>query len=284
MFTAPSASRSNARWFWAIALLFVAALVALELRQNYILSLIPARQEKAATSQAIASQNFYHKLNLIIGGRLPRSQVEAAVNGGKPIPTHSILAEGADGSHELLETGLLRDPQTGGEVSICFTPDGASWRAFGPAHPTAFVPPFPAPTWIFAEELRHGIMTLAPKTWWLLFLGWPFARRRIRPHVMGQLLSATGIAWLTAELIDPAWFNPASQNLDSYLSNFSWPVVAIAVGAIAIILDARGKRPDPNLCVHCSYDLTANVSGICPECGNAIRSRLHSQHGVGDAA
>lgn len=30
-------------------------------------------------------------------------------------------------------------------------------------------------------------------------------------------------------------------------------------------------RPEPpNECLNCSYDLTGNVSGVCPECGAAI--------------
>ena len=29
----------------------------------------------------------------------------------------------------------------------------------------------------------------------------------------------------------------------------------------------------PNLCLHCEYDLTGNVSGICPECGTPNPAR-----------
>ena len=30
------------------------------------------------------------------------------------------------------------------------------------------------------------------------------------------------------------------------------------------------KPPDPNACKECGYNLTGNVSGICPECGTPI--------------
>ncbi len=35
-------------------------------------------------------------------------------------------------------------------------------------------------------------------------------------------------------------------------------------------LRIRDARRKPGLCDHCEYDLTGNVSGICPECGSAI--------------
>lgn len=32
----------------------------------------------------------------------------------------------------------------------------------------------------------------------------------------------------------------------------------------------RDRKPPCGHCQHCGYDLTGNVTGICPECGNAI--------------
>ena len=32
----------------------------------------------------------------------------------------------------------------------------------------------------------------------------------------------------------------------------------------------RGRRPPPGHCRKCGYDLTGNISGICPECGTPI--------------
>jgi rubrerythrin len=33
---------------------------------------------------------------------------------------------------------------------------------------------------------------------------------------------------------------------------------------------AQQKEPRPWECTVCGYNLTGNVSGVCPECGNAI--------------
>jgi hypothetical protein len=34
-------------------------------------------------------------------------------------------------------------------------------------------------------------------------------------------------------------------------------------------IQRAGERLRAGLCMYCGYDLTANVSGVCPECGNA---------------
>lgn len=51
------------------------------------------------------------------------------------------------------------------------------------------------------------------------------------------------------------------------------------VGAVVwITLALRGRRVRPPLeCKHCSYNLTGNVSGICPECGTPIKPLENGQ-------
>ncbi len=45
----------------------------------------------------------------------------------------------------------------------------------------------------------------------------------------------------------------------------AYPVVALIRGPIR-----RHRRRTKGLCVKCGYNLTGNVSGICPECGERI--------------
>jgi hypothetical protein len=56
-------------------------------------------------------------------------------------------------------------------------------------------------------------------------------------------------------------------------------VMAVKVSAVSALLLAasivawRGRRkPNKGHCQHCGYDLTGNVSGVCPECGTGITS------------
>ena len=48
-----------------------------------------------------------------------------------------------------------------------------------------------------------------------------------------------------------------------------WPFVVLP-GILAVWLWRRDRRPGPGHCQRCGYNLTGNVSGICPECGEAI--------------
>ena len=39
----------------------------------------------------------------------------------------------------------------------------------------------------------------------------------------------------------------------------------------------RDRRPPPGHCQHCGYDLTGNISGVCPECGTPTAREAHSR-------
>ena len=80
-----------------------------------------------------------------------------------------------------------------------------------------------------------------------------------------------------------------------YYRHFTWPdghsvwVVTVALdslitltailpvarlllwGVRTIVLSPPGKRAEPNTCRGCGYNLTGNVSGVCPECGAEAR-------------
>ncbi len=49
-----------------------------------------------------------------------------------------------------------------------------------------------------------------------------------------------------------------------------WPPVAAAGVAAWILWRLRRERLPVGLCPGCGYDLTGNVSGVCPECGAAV--------------
>jgi hypothetical protein len=47
------------------------------------------------------------------------------------------------------------------------------------------------------------------------------------------------------------------------------PVVALAIPTT--FLWWRDRRPPKDHCQRCAYDLTGNVSGVCPECGTPLK-------------
>ena len=45
--------------------------------------------------------------------------------------------------------------------------------------------------------------------------------------------------------------------------------VGAAIGWLASLFSRRREEPGPQ-CVKCGYNLTGNVSGVCPECGKSL--------------
>jgi len=49
------------------------------------------------------------------------------------------------------------------------------------------------------------------------------------------------------------------------------PVLAFARGPLPRLIRLRAdRRRARGLCINCGYDLTGNVSGVCPECGTPL--------------
>jgi len=50
-----------------------------------------------------------------------------------------------------------------------------------------------------------------------------------------------------------------------------WSLIGIAaIGAVPILLRIGSRRKRASICRRCSYNLTGNTSGTCPECGTRI--------------
>lgn len=57
----------------------------------------------------------------------------------------------------------------------------------------------------------------------------------------------------------------------------SYPIWPVAIGAAVLPflwVRARTRGRPPHQCPACSYDLTGNTSGVCPECGTAVPGRI----------
>lgn len=88
----------------------------------------------------------------------------------------------------------------------------------------------------------------------------PFDARWELPHTEYNAQSTIGV-W--SELVIPLWFLTLASALP-----------------LAWLLWRRRRRPRPGVCGKCAYDLTGNVSGVCPECGTPIARFPSPEEGV----
>ncbi len=93
----------------------------------------------------------------------------------------------------------------------------------------------------------------------------------------GKQWMGTGWGYRTSIQIDPSGRSTQARFL---IVSFLFPVVLSALFAIyptiAFIHFIRGplrrsRRRRKGLCVKCGYDLTGNVTGVCPECGLKVK-------------
>jgi hypothetical protein len=84
---------------------------------------------------------------------------------------------------------------------------------------------------------------------------WPYSENATAPPVIfaGFPLSGTTATFRYREIDVPIWL---------FIIAFS---VAPSIRVYRFVRELR--QPKPNECVECGYDLTGNVSGKCPECG-----------------
>jgi hypothetical protein len=54
-----------------------------------------------------------------------------------------------------------------------------------------------------------------------------------------------------------------------------WPPLVLSIAVLLLLhwRRRRVRRETAPLCQHCGYNLTGNVSGICPECGQEIKAQ-----------
>ena len=74
-------------------------------------------------------------------------------------------------------------------------------------------------------------------------------------------------------------WKPVSYSLPLGVHRFRMPfwIPVVLVGLPTVFLWLKDRRISPYHCQRCGYNLTGNVSGICPECGKPIQDDLHVQ-------
>ena len=94
--------------------------------------------------------------------------------------------------------------------------------------------------------------------------------RRSTPHIIG------GISTLAAGILGFCLWSAFVPNFINGFQALTVSVCVAAAGAVWWAIADRMRRAEPRFpagfCQLCSYDLTGNTSGICPECGTPVQA------------
>ena len=169
-------------------------------------------------------------------------------------------------------------PRQGGgtvEVDQIRLPEGLATVSIDGATATVLhqdLPPIPAEVisaaWVASQLAVISVAVCAVLTGAVAIV-FGLAERKTR-RTAGWVALAAGIALLT---IVPLWCDAAGKPLARPYSVLPPLAIIAAGGALVSRESLRRKIPD-GCCRSCGYDLTANVSGVCPECGRAIAAGI----------
>jgi hypothetical protein len=197
-----------------------------------------------------------------------RADMEAAFNGGRPITTTKRPQwwSSPNTKPEMIDECEITDPVTGRALQVQF--ENEQVKASRPKPGGVAASGRPA-GWLVGEHVRHQVaLVVGPVLWCVgVFLASLFWHRlRQIPWVCGLLIIS--LAWSAAGLLGPDTF----MNRSHFWMRMEYWIWAILATAITLLwLRHLLRKPlDITKCLHCDYDLTGNVSGICPECGTPV--------------
>jgi hypothetical protein len=141
---------------------------------------------------------------------------------------------------------------------------------------------FLAGAWLLSLGTRSSIGLNVGSTTALVLLG----RGALELHWHAELLTEEHVGWLKAagprSGIIPHWHRrpiknhaslfrtpPRTPRTVGWTSSLNVPlwIPVVLIGGVVIIPLLRERDAGPDHCDNCTYDLTGNESGICPECG-----------------
>jgi hypothetical protein len=109
-----------------------------------------------------------------------------------------------------------------------------------------------------------AVAAALPVAWAIAPRGFANRNRRLMAHatMAAALVGTTGMLagwgyWRNWKALDPRY------------DAAGWGLILIPLGIAAIVVARRRDAATAGHCPACDYDLTGNLSGVCPECGAA---------------
>jgi hypothetical protein len=184
---------------------------------------------------------------------LYRRDAEEMLNDGKPLPPGDLVN--------------VIDKQTGMPVQLWFAGDDDRWLGVN-----LVSPPTPSFQWgapmiavtCVREFLCFGGYALWGVLWIIHLIVW---RREPRAQGIRRRIDLLMLATLSTLLITLR--HGGYRLVDDGPGEVGLIMIAASAGLLRSALRTE-KAAAAHLCEQCRYDLTGNVSGVCPECGSEI--------------
>jgi len=247
-------------WFWMAVL--IVCLVGGTIRawqNNHRRTAYQAWQQRC-TRLDQAAVRVHERVQSLWGQRgadgrwreLSRSELERELNDGQPLKTTT---------YGQLERALWTDPQSGRQFRLDFR-DG-QWCGVSSKWSRSFCPPAPTPTSLdsFTARIRTQF-TVWGRVLWIALLVLCVVLRS-RRALLAEAMLGLAIFCSTAALVAPNY----TLTLSGVFSNdgLGLGALMVAFSAGLFVIWRRPKEPSSApLCAHCGYNLTGNVSGVCP--------------------
>lgn len=202
-------------------------------------------------------------------------QMEADLNGGRPLPRQRIDQPFGWCDRVILKGSTIDPRDAGWLVQIDYSASpGSFWthiRAVPPPANSRFIERIGSPeVQHTAGQFRKLILILCASIWTIAIapalVAGPFRRE------LGQVATAAAIMALLAWSADPD--RPKWASLPAFNWIFCSALGGLLIGLLAVMLPVRSSRARPDRCATCNYDLTGNISGTCPECGQPTPAEL----------
>jgi hypothetical protein len=226
------------------------------------------RRQSALTTAALQTVYRLFRANRTPGFRLTADDLSQQLSGGIP-----LLA--------VDDSGTIRrwkDPTSGLVVQFHFDARG-QWLDYGidPGRASLPNPPPDTPAQsVLASVVKALSWVLSLWVWmplWLLALIAMGIARPEKRAVRIEMFLAAAIGCAVGRYLDPAW--PFQKDVMSPPERLIGAIAIMTGGSISAILLAAKiaewrARPREPRCRGCGYNLTGNLSGVCPECGKPV--------------
>lgn len=263
---APSATyRNRVTWKWWMAFL---ALSLLYCATQWGLEAACRRKADRRLHEEFTARRLEDHIRFNYPSHHLIPQMEADLNGGRPLPRQRIdLPIGL--FDRVIVDGSAIDPHDAGwlvQIDYSASPN-SFWtriRVLSPPSGSRFLERIGSPeVQHFIEQFRKLILILCASLWTIVIapalVAGPFRRE------LGQMASAAAIVALLAWAGDPD--RPTLASLPAFNWIFYSALGGLVIGLFAVLYPVRRSQHRADRCVTCNYDLTGNISGTCPECG-----------------